>query len=395
MRPSVLGIVLTFVFLFGIILNVHFGLSFVSLYNSRISFSENYQDDISSQIINVQNICKPESDRSRSILCFRKHIEEAVKTYGISPFINAVEQMFTARNTSQAGAITQCHDLLHAIGQVGGLHSKNMDSTISSCSSLCTYGCYHGVVEGFLARGANLLDELPKLCAAIPDDDLNRGSRSACFHGLGHGVATIAGYKLKRSLELCDSLQKEEERKDCGTGVFMELYEPSSFEHPLLEFPEDIPDFCSTLWGVYAEVCYVTAGVHEYGRSRDEEKAFTTCGEAPSSLQRPCIVSTGQNFYFVFEGEREDIVRSCKKAPSPASYRACLEGALVSSVISDSERHGASLCVIIEEGFKPTCFELLGLYVKERHGPQKQEQFCESSVIPDSFQKHCLTQLNN
>lgn len=320
---------------------------------------EAVRTDAAWELKKLRKLCADKGDRAKSILCFRKSLEDSIASRGFKPFLAALETLFLADDKAQQGGITECHDLAHAIGELGGVNARVLNEALADCTEICTYGCYHGVVEGYVAKHGDFLDELPSLCGGELFAGIRQSSRSACFHGLGHGVASIAGFDIKKSLKLCDVIS-EEGRSECGSGVIMELYEPSSFAHPLLEFPKDIPEFCKGLGGVYSEACYNTAGLHEYARSLDIKKAFDTCRAVPLTLRRSCQVAIGQNFYFVFQGQAPSIYGACNVASRMEERRVCLEGALISSLVSDPlARHGFELCNIVEEEFRPYCLQFL------------------------------------
>jgi hypothetical protein len=202
-------------------------------------------------------------------------------------------------------------------------------------------------------RGGNISMEIPKLCQIDGDD--SGQSKSACYHGLGHGLASAVGFDLSKALTMCDLIPKERYKIDCGSGLIMELYEQGSFGHTQLEWPDDIPKFCSTLPGPYSSVCYTTAGLHEYGRSRDIDKAFKTCKLVPIDLSRECNVSIGSNFYYVFQGSVSKIIKACENNDE-AIFLNCIEGAISASFTTYSQsKKGDEMCSQIEDELKIKC----------------------------------------
>lgn len=309
---------------------------------------------VEEELLALQWKCPSSQYRTDRIFCFIEELPRIISAAGLSTTMNALAQLIHSNKMPESGRITGCHDLAHAIGIAGVKASGDIGETLASCTSLCTFGCYHGAVEGYVLQGGDFEHAIKNLCGATAQSD-----KPACFHGLGHGAAYVGEYTLSKALALCDKLLDEGARRDCGSGVLMELYEPSAFDHPRLEFPEDIPAFCGTLSGVYGEVCFVTAGLHEYGRSLDGVRAFATCERVPSHLRRACITAIGQNFYFVFHGNAQDIMNACGAIGKPDDYQACLEGALTSSIVSDSPQNGFALCEISREDIKKKCYEFL------------------------------------
>ncbi len=224
----------------------------------------------------------------------------------IGQFIIAVDDLISSGELSPTAA--ECHNILHAIGQDGGIYSQNINETISHCSSLCTYGCFHGVVEGFTMGGGDLFKEISSLCLV----DNNRLFEAACYHGLGHGFAFVAGYDVKKALSFCDLLPVRGQRINCGFGVFMELYGAGSFAHTSLEWPENIPEFCRTLTDPYSFICHISAGSHEYNRSLDVAKSFETCQLVPKETFSKCNIAIGRILYHNIKNSESKIVEACQ-----------------------------------------------------------------------------------
>jgi len=318
--------------------------------------SFNFKKDINEEelISNALSICHS-WDRTKDILCFKKNFKKNVLKYGIGPFVKAINGMFLGENPVLTSP-TRCHDILHAVGQLGGASSKNINQTISQCSETCTYGCFHGVIEGYLMKGSDIVKEIPKLCR-IEDDD-NVKFRAPCYHGLGHGLASIAGFDLMKATTLCDLIPEEKYRTDCGSGIIMELYEQGSFSHAILEWPADISEFCSSLSYPYSKVCHVTAGLHEYGRSRDPQKAFKTCTSVPSDLKLECDLSIGRGFYYVFQGSASKIIKACDNNDREV-FLNCIRGAIQVMYSVSQGTKGLELCNKLEDKYQEKCTEFL------------------------------------
>lgn len=309
------------------------------------------------------DICQKENDRAGIILCFKREIEPAVQSAGMTPVIEAIKESYLEEDRAAQGGITVCHDMLHAIGQLGAIHSKDPAKTLGECTSLCTSGCYHGVVEGFVSLGHELSSDFSNLCGNIG----MASDRAACFHGLGHGFASIRGFNLEGALGLCGLITGISGKKDCGAGVIMELFEPASFGNAPLKFPEDIPGFCLGLAPPHDETCDHTAGLHEYARSNDEKRAIAVCQKVPAARRSNCIAALGQNMYFALQGDPEKIISFCGRVPGDLRPP-CLAGALEASSMSDPRaRHGAAICAQMqsESGW---CWQALGTSIEFYHG---------------------------
>lgn len=330
--------------------------------------------------------CLKDENRSKRIACVIDALEEPIKKYGVRPHLDALEREFLQNDSAASGGITACHDIAHGIASAGVEALADVRAVLGSCTNLCTFGCYHGAVERYVARGGRITETIQTLCS-----DVDQAGRSACFHGLGHGVAEVSAYDLKRSFALCGKLLSDDERRECGFGVFMEVFEPSTFGRASLPIPEDLPGFCSSLSGVYAEACFRLSGAYEHARSRDARSAFRVCQAVDPDGRWSCAVGFGQNVYFSFQGKPQEILSLCA-AGSEDQIRACVHGALMSSVVSDpTARHGFELCAVREGEERSDCYRFLGSHIRAVHGRSSQEKFC--STLEESDRLACAGEL--
>lgn len=344
------------------------------LLTAKLSFNEDDNSHPQVKLSNSPNIselvsyCSSVIDRTQKIACMRQVFLEAVPKYGVKKLMSALEQDFKNNDSSSNGGITQCHDIAHAIGQAGTIVNKDISATLSQCTDLCTSGCFHGAIEQYVSlTGPNdLLNNINSLCKT-----------GSCFHGLGHGLASLAAFDLKNSLQLCDRLKDNNGKRDCGFGVFMELYEPSSFNPTPLKTPDDLLGLCSSLIGVYQEVCFRNIGTYEYARTnQDLEKAFAICSLEPTANQRECRLALGQVIYFNKQGNATAIVPTCKNG-SAEEKKDCIDGTLMASISSDPlARHGFEICSIVDVDMQKGCYQFLGNHIEAVYGQETRQKLC-------------------
>jgi hypothetical protein len=117
----------------------------------------------------------------------------------------------------------QGHHLAHALGRFAIAQHKNDLSVIVACRPIFEAGCYHGVLEGFLASQKSIdSSTVASMCSSVERASPSRQPALECSHGLGHGLLTHADYDLSRALATCDDLSAEDARGECHDGVFME-----------------------------------------------------------------------------------------------------------------------------------------------------------------------------
>lgn len=280
--------------------------------------------------------CPPSQDRSGSIVCFRNFLSDFVAQNGVQELMSAL----TVIANDESLDPSYCHDVVHAVGQLGTEH-QSVQETVATCTDLCTYGCHHGAVEQYVAtetdpqKQLQLVDDVVAACKT--------SNRAACFHGLGHGVSVLANYELAGSLALCDQVDEESDRLSCGEGVLMELYEPSTFDKPIQEFPEDIGAFCASLESPYHVTCYRMVGSHTYQRTQSESAAVAACMNIDQEFRGDCIAALSQNIYFMQQSNLHSVVDFCQRQTN--SYREdCLKGMLYGAEIAAQSSRKKEIC---------------------------------------------------
>jgi hypothetical protein len=298
-------------------------------------------------IVKAMNDCKShESSRTGYVLCVQNKLQKPINSRGLRPFLIALEEELLVNSSLQQNP-SRCHDLTHAFGQARARKTDNLETVVAECTDICTYGCYHGLVETFLAKGESLPEDLDDLCSNPQVDN-----PPACFHGLGHGLASVAGYDLNTSLAFCDRLQANN-RLNCGYGVFMELYEPASFNPQPLNLPENIVSFCQSLNDPYRQVCETTAGTHQYARERDFASAKEVCLQVSPTSRSGCFSGLGQNLYFIWKNDLSLAINLCSGLTLDQEA-SCLRGLVEAAIISDPHHQDLEpLCQLISASWQP------------------------------------------
>lgn len=295
-------------------------------------------------LAHIRDSClDPSWDRTDRIACISRALRGQVNTGNVSRYMGALAKLLEEPLT-----VFHCHDLAHVIGKLGVYKTSDASKVLPQCTSLCGDGCFHGVVEGYIARGGVLEEAIASLCAS---------SDASCYHGLGHGIASIVG-DARKSLTLCDRITSDESRKHCGYGVLMELYEATTTGEELAHLPQNLVDFCDSLQGVYREVCTSKVGIHEYKRTGEPRKVGIICARVPNV--RECFVNFGALMYWQFQQSAQDIVNICEQVGSVGSGP-CMTGAIEESVsIDPTARIATQLCALAPSGFRSDCYRTLG-----------------------------------
>jgi len=280
--------------------------------------------------------CPRSADRSGSIVCFRNFLSDFVAQNGIQELLSALEIITKEESLDPS----YCHDVVHALGQLGTEH-QSVQETVVVCTDLCTYGCHHGAVEQYVATETDPQKQHQLVSDVV--DACKSSNRAACFHGLGHGVSVLGNYELPTSLALCNQVEEESDRMYCGEGVLMELYEPSTFDKPIQEFPEDIGAFCESLESPYHITCYRMVGSHTYQRTQNKSAAVTACKSIDQAFSGDCIAALSQNLYFMEQNNVGAVVEFCSQQ-TDAYAEDCLKGMLYGAEIAAQSSRKKEIC---------------------------------------------------
>lgn len=289
-----------------------------------------------SSLSSILDQCSEEKVRAKHISCVSTLLATSQSNQSTRELMTELSELAVSQKNFIDNP-TFCHDVSHAIGQAGGKSNQiNLGVSLAECTPICTAGCYHGVIEGHVSKVGEISEELMKVCdkSIFPDNS----SHEACLHGLGHGIASINGNDLIKSLKMCDFIESDY-RTHCGAGVLMELFEPGSFEHAKIPIPEDILSMCEPMWGEYKKLCLETSGTHELGRSGSLENAISMCKKIDPIYQEGCATAIGTHLFH--DNDWSDAVYSnrCYEFKNKVLTIECIKGIISASNNSDPEKN--------------------------------------------------------
>lgn len=350
------------------------------LLDSKLDSNPEYAKEVLSQaFLDCTN-----SQRGAFFECFSEHMQPYIRKYGIKQLVSVIEQEITDDLNSQGGSLDRCHDVVHVIGQLGASELGSQQA-LHECSTVCGAGCFHGVVEDYVAGSGDLSQAMTSLCIATDDEVFNR-SLWACFHGLGHGVGTLVGEPIQ-AFETCDLAPTELGRENCSYGVFMELYESSSFGHETIPIPTNLRLFCDLLWGIHQEVCYGYSGLLALQRDNSIDSAAVACSKVPERNALSCISHLGNMAYYHYQDDLSELRQFCTQFGTDAELD-CILGMLQESVNSDPQaRIGFALCESLQDQQRAamSCYDELGKKMSYFFGNEKRIELC-SQVVDQEYQ---------
>jgi len=292
-------------------------------------------------------------------------------------------QALAAHDPQLAG---QGHALAHALGRFAIARHKNDLSVIAQCRPVFEAGCYHGVLEGYLATQKSLdRDTVAAICSAVERSSPNRQPGLECAHGLGHGLLEHVGYDLPRALAACDYLGAADARGECHDGVFMENVvhglgdsmiavgdEAVAMQHQMMQMEgahakreyfrkRDLAFPCDSVAAAYQASCWSYQPLVVIQLSGvDFQKTLHTCDAAPGEAAITCYRGFGKQSTGWYDDRAPDIIKTCETATPPHAGD-CLGGAVEAYVdFAWTPDRAIAFCRNVPAAAKAGCYGEVG-----------------------------------
>ena len=171
-----------------------------------------------------------ESEGARTQQCLAELVVTEAREKGLVAGFDALGAIYE----TDSEFARYCHGNTHQLGEIAYekfSHSKEFE--LSSKTSYCGFGFYHGFLEALMFDTGDL-SQARAFCEYINAQlkETIAGISFACYHGIGHGVVDgsdpsrwgdVDAY-IEPGLELCAVLSPVEEQKTrCASGVFNAL----------------------------------------------------------------------------------------------------------------------------------------------------------------------------
>lgn len=285
--------------------------------------------------------------RSKYLECMRITLEKTVRQNSAADMVLAGGKIDKIRNVSFDREIN-CHVMMHGVGRAMSEYKKDFGEVVSACQPLCGAGCYHGIMEGKYKVQQDIADTMNIACEGL----IQKGNLLAknCFHGLGHAIA-IKNWDLDKSLKDCEMVSINGQ-KECGAGVFMELFSRS--EDQLMPLPMDVPSWCNSFEKIYSESCWIFAanvrGVENtflesigIDTSIPENEPIYNCSKSPEDFKKECFKMLGYSLYDAKNKVGKDIVKVCESLGG-ISAEMCIEGVVERDLEEQKFQTGIGAC---------------------------------------------------
>lgn len=226
----------------------------------------------------------------------------------------------------------ECHGMVHEVGHEA-FEIFGFDKAMEYQDGLCGSGYIHGVIEakfGYLDT-KNILNELSTICT---------DNKSACFHGVGHGLMIVNDLDITKSLEYCDKLTKIGQ-KNCYEGVWMhqfDLEETGARPENIMSTSSDIGKFgqdnealCRNTLNKYKTSCYFyLPRIYAHVVEEPLFNLESLCGMIKINEYRvTCLVGTGHMFMKYHMANPITALRKCEQFKNIDWHASCKEGGVM------------------------------------------------------------------
>jgi len=196
--------------------------------------------------------------------CVEMQIVTALETNGVAAALTELAKLYS-NNQNFAGA---CHGYAHLIGENAyDLFSKGKDVSLTSHTSYCGFGFYHGFMETMILTNGDI-EEGRAFCKYVDGQlfDQSAAAATACYHGIGHGAVDGSDSRTWGNVDammapgfaLCDAIAETDfERYICATGVYNAIDTLSANpKYGIGALRDDPFAMCSTQPVEFREPCY-------------------------------------------------------------------------------------------------------------------------------------------
>lgn len=276
-----------------------------------------------------------------------------------------------AARDSQIAGLT--HPLAHGLGRFAIAARGGDPAVFAECTADFSSGCYHGVLEGYLAVPGRGQPQVERLCGSVAGGQPRYVVRE-CVHGLGHALMGVNAGQTLPSLRGCDRLSATDDRQECWEGVYMED----------LVRARGVP--------------VVNAGDSAVARHQrthgGQGSSRGDCAEAPMAYRAACWSYQPVVLLDRLDGDAARVLRACREAPDAASVASCRNGMgkQTAGRLPDRPDSLAVLCASDGPQAEGPCLDGAVEYYVERHWTvQPGLDFC--SAIPERARPACFYSL--
>jgi len=328
----------------------------------------------------MHNRCRLLAGRSRRS-CYEDVLMSMVARHQTRFAMASLAQLSTVDPSINARG----HDFVHVVGINSWQPGMDLGAVYNSCTGLFQSGCFHGVIQAYMAANGADSTVITTLCDKIQEPNTySLWLRFQCVHGLGHGLQAIT-HHLRHALEGCDWLTSAWDEQSCYGGAFMEfILEGRGQEHH--------PHMDAMARGKATSVIdhdasesheAMSHGDHQMATAdsfpfRDRNDPLYPCTVLAERYQPSCYGMQAGIIYEIIGSDFGKIAAACDKAPlamRPACYQGI--GTYLSGVTVRNADKSIANCMLGNPKWRPWCFVgVVKNFVDVTADPQDGLDFC-------------------
>ncbi len=330
----------------------------------------------------MHNRCRLLAGRSRRS-CYEDILMTMVSRHQTRFAMASLADLSTIDHTIAARG----HDFVHVVGINSWQPGMDLRAIYNSCTGLFQSGCFHGVIQAYMAANGADSTVITSLCDKVQEpNSFSLWLRFQCVHGLGHGLQAIT-HHLRHALEGCDWLPNAWDEESCYGGTFMEfiLEGRGQEHHPHMDAmarseeqgdPEHDAGHAAPNHGGH-EMAGMTAGADSFP-FRDKNDPLYPCTALADRYQRSCYGMQAGIIYEILGADWGKIAGACDQAPlamRPACYQGI--GTYLSGVTVRNADQSIAHCMEGNPKWRPWCFVgVVKNFVDVTSDPQDGLDFC-------------------
>ncbi|PIR83817.1 hypothetical protein COU18_02420 [Candidatus Kaiserbacteria bacterium CG10_big_fil_rev_8_21_14_0_10_51_14] len=308
-----------------------------------------------------------------------------------------------------------CHVLSHALGErvVAEDPARWVEAIpLNPADGLCSNGFIHGVIGGRFraevlddAMLEKFIPDFSRACEPRENWSPSPLDQAICYHGMGHLFVFITDADIAKGLSLCERTAKgknprQDFRRVCREGVFMQIYQPLEPDDFLLiermevkPTKETVREYCATFtqdeyvgaclresWPLFREGVEDGYGIGEFCEGQPNAREETACYESAFSILGRMSL-----------GDSEHIVEACGSVPEERQPMCYEYGA--QTTLEEDRASGAkavALCEQIPSQYQESCLLSLARKVVFNFGSsQSAREFCD--LLPEKPRTVCVS----
>jgi hypothetical protein len=292
-----------------------------------------------------------------------------------------------------------CHEIAHHLGLWLYGYTQDLNESLPYAKMECGGAVFHGIMQNyFMTEQFHGIPEsqiqITKLCPQEPDNPYSM-IHWQCIHGLGHGLTAYYNNNVTEAVTRCDEFKSGFEQLSCSKGVFMQNM-VSYFETGQGDVsPTDIYFPCDTVSDKYAPACYHYHATYLLKLANSSiPAAFDLCDKiTPGTMVKYCYHGMGRQLATLITSEAtiKSGMSTCYLGKESQYYADCLNGMLLTVLNGDTNTYaGFKFCSMIEDSFKPDCYDSLGKWIKMLYPTQPQWETECSKAEDQIYVPTCL-----